>query len=55
MKGRLFIVCMAAFLASCSSVQSIKDPGPKDLDGLVYYLPMKDVILTVTVLSLIHI
>lgn len=49
MKGRLFIVCMAAFLASCSSVQSIKDPGPKDLDGLVYYLPMKDVILTVTV------
>ncbi len=40
---------VAFMLAGCASVKSIKNPEPHQVDGLTYYMPKKDFLLSVTV------
>jgi hypothetical protein len=36
-------------LASCSSIKTIESPSDKDTDGLTYFMPKKDFLVTVTI------
>lgn len=36
-------------LASCSSIKTVEGPSTKDTDGLTYYMPKKDFLVTVTI------
>lgn len=36
-------------LASCSSIKTVESPSSKDTDGLTYFMPKKDFIVTVTI------
>jgi hypothetical protein len=42
------LACIALMLSACSSISSYKGATAKDGDGLVYYLPKKDFVVTVT-------
>lgn len=42
------IFCLIAMTTACSSIKSISNPDPENLDGLVYYMPSKDFFVTVT-------
>lgn len=44
--ARPLLVFFATLLASCAAIQSVVDP--KKVDGLAYYMPMKDIMITVT-------
>lgn len=47
---RIFLAFICAlFVSSCSSIKSIEDPATKTADGLTYFMPSKDVAITVTV------
>ncbi|GGO86267.1 hypothetical protein GCM10011348_36730 [Marinobacterium nitratireducens] len=49
---RIFMVFLCAlFVTSCSSIKSIEDPKAEDVDGLTYYMPKKDFVVTVNVES----
>ncbi len=39
----------ALVISACSSIKSVEEPASKTKDGLTYYLPKKDISITVTV------
>lgn len=43
------IMIVTLLLASCSSIKSIESPEPKTADGLTYFMPKKDIAITITV------
>ncbi|MFJ7142389.1 hypothetical protein [Pseudomonas protegens] len=48
MRNFLTILLMATLIISCSSIESISHPKQESLDGLVYYMPKKDFLVTLT-------
>lgn len=47
---KLFILAgSVALISACSGVKSIPNPDQDNLDGLIYYMPMKDLIVTVEI------
>ena len=48
---RNFLALLIFGLASCSSIKSIEGPSEGDTDGLTYFMPKKDFLVTVTVKS----
>jgi hypothetical protein len=44
--ARPLLVFFATLLASCAAIQSVV--APTKVDGLAYYMPMKDIVITVT-------
>ena len=48
MRNILTIPLMAILTISCSSIESISHPKQESLDGLVYYMPKKDFLVTLT-------
>ncbi|HBN6206099.1 TPA: hypothetical protein L3M66_004780 [Vibrio parahaemolyticus] len=50
MKTSLLLL-LTLFLASCSSIKSIEEPTSDEVDGLTYYMPKKDFVVTVNVKS----
>lgn len=47
---RLFALLISTLcIISCSSIKSIQEPKPDDVDGLTYYMPKKDFVVTVNV------
>ncbi|MGA9701265.1 hypothetical protein [Pseudomonas sp.] len=47
---KLFILAgSVALISACSGVKSVPNPDQDNLDGLIYYMPMKDLIVTVDV------
>lgn len=51
MKNGIAVIIFIPLLLqlSCSSVKSIKQPEEKDMDGLIYYMPKKDILVVVNV------
>lgn len=45
----LALVFTTLGLASCSSIKTVESPSHKDTDGLAYFMPKKDFIVTVTI------
>jgi hypothetical protein len=48
MMKTIIAVLAVAFLCSCSSIQSVESPK-EGMDGLTYFMPRKDLLVTVTV------
>lgn len=47
---RIFILSLCVVcIASCSSIKSTENPKANDVDGLTYYMPKKDFVVTVNV------
>lgn len=49
MKSVLKFIVLAIFLSSCSSVKSVESPNKLSSDGLTYYMPKKDFLVTISV------
>ncbi|TSD76588.1 hypothetical protein FFI16_009220 [Pseudomonas sp. KBS0710] len=49
MKKPIVLAGLIALISACSGVKSIPDPAPDDLDGLIYYMPMKDLIVSIAI------
>lgn len=47
----LILLFFILSLASCSSIKSIQEPTSDDVNGLTYYMPKKDFVVTVNVKS----
>ncbi|MBI4997233.1 MAG: hypothetical protein HZC22_10110 [Rhodocyclales bacterium] len=45
----LAVAFLALGLASCSSIKTVESPSAKDADGLTYFMPKKDFLVTVTI------
>jgi hypothetical protein len=46
---RIFLALAVFGLVSCSSIKSIEEPSKGNTDGLAYFMPKKDFLVTVTV------
>ena len=49
MKKHLILAGCVALISACSGVKSVPDPDQDNLDGLIYYMPMRDLIVTVEI------
>lgn len=45
------LIVVAGLVSACSSVNTVRNPSSKNLDGLVYYMPEKDFLVTIVVAS----
>lgn len=49
MKQHFILAGLVGLISACSGVKSIPDPEQNNLDGLIYYMPMKDLIVTIDI------
>lgn len=49
MKQYVLLAGLVALISACSGVKSIPGPDQEHLDGLIYYMPMRDLIVTIDI------